>query len=317
MNRAMLAAAAALLAAGCDGKGDETCPTGTVSLTDANNFQYTGDLILPVYQTASGSDVEICWDALTEDLQCHDMDPGEEIDNVGLVRFPYLSHDDIQSDLSNNSLQQADVSGYVEYNTDGSQTCANLVDFSFFGTPIEITDEYTTEGGSYLLLLATGTTIGVGTRMLAFLEPSADSTNTRVDLSGGCDVLDFEASISEQAVDICDSTLEVDWSELTVDGLGNELLLSDINNLSVGFYEGMTVAQLEDRFLDLELIATSWWSMDLEAGTGADLSQATTADGQPFSGFGGDGVYLLALRCTTCYNPAPLYLTVLNPVEEG
>ncbi len=317
MKRLIPALAAAALAAGCGGKEGGTCPAGTVSLSDANNFQYAGDLILPTYETASGSDIAICWDALTEDLQCHEMDPAGDIDNVGLVRFPFLSHEDIQADLSNNSLQQADVSGYVEYNTEGGQTCANLVDFSFFGTPIDVTAEYTEEGGSYLLLLATGTTIGVGTRMLAFLEPSAGSTNTQVDISGGCDVLDFEATISDQAVDICDSSLEVDWSGLTRDGLGNELLLSDINSLSVGFYEGASVADLEGSFLDLELIATTWWSMDLEAGTGADLSQATTAEGEPFSGFDGDGVYLLALRCTTCYNPAPLFLTVLNPVEEG
>ena len=52
--------------------------------------------------------------------------------------------------------------------------------------------------------------------------------------------------------------------------------------------------------------------MDLPGGTTASLGDATNG-GAAFDGFSGNGVWLLALRCTTCANPAPLFLTVLEP----
>ena len=38
-----------------------------------------------------------------------------------------------------------------------------------------------------------------------------------------------------------------------------------------------------------------------------------TRDGEPFTGFTGEGTWILALRCSTCSNPAPPFATVLLP----
>jgi len=319
MTRTITALAAGLLVAlaGCNGKDDDTaeCEPGTVSLTDSNNFTYSGDLTLPVHTTVSAANVQICWDQLVNDLQCHGMDPTTEIDNVAMVRFPLLTHEEIEGGLSENDLNQADIGGYISYEPADGETCVNLDDMTLFGTEIDIADEYNLESESYLLLLATGTSIGVGTRMLAFLDPSATSDNTEVDVEDGCSVLDFAADVqsSEEPLICGEGSWPVEWSTLTADGLGNDLKLSDIDNLSLGFYEGADISDLESQFLDLEMIATTWWSLDLEEGVTADLAEATTDAGQAFDGFNGDGVYVLALRCTNCYNPAPLFLTVLNP----
>ena len=320
MTRIQAALAAGLLVslAGCNGKDDDTagvCEPGTVSLTDANNFTYSGDLTLPVYTTVSAADVNICWDQVINDLQCHGMDPATEIDNVAMVRYPLLTHEEIQNGLSQNQLNQADIGGYLSYEPEDGETCINLDSMTLFGTEVDIADQYNLESESYMLLLATGTSIGVGTRMLAFLEPSETSDNTQVDVEEGCSVLDFEADVqsSEDPLICGEGSWPIEWSTLTADGLGNELQLSDVDNLSLGFYEGVSAADLESQFLDLELIATTWWSLDLEEGVSADLADAATTDGQTFDGFGGDGVYVLALRCSSCYNPAPLFLTVLNP----
>jgi len=318
MTRAIVLAVGLLATlASCTGKDSDTgtCEPGTVSLSDNQNFSYSGDLTLPVYTTVSGADVEICWDEVINDLQCHGMDPTTEIDNVAMVRFPLLSREDIQTDLSNNDLQQSDVGGYISYEPEDGETCINLDSMTLFGTEVDIADQYNQDAESYMLLLATGTEIGVGTRMLAFLDPDPDSTATDVSVEEGCSVLDFEADVeSSDSPTLCgEDSWPVEWSTLTTDGLGNELKLSDVDNLSLGFYQGASVSDLESQFLDLELIATTWWSMDLEDGVTTDLAEATTTDGSAFDGFDGDGVYVLALRCTDCYNPAPLFLTVLNP----
>jgi hypothetical protein len=77
----------------------------------------------------------------------------------------------------------------------------------------------------------------------------------------------------------------------------------------------MTAADIQAKFFDLELMATSLWDLELAGGFTADLSQAKDRKtGAPFAGFGqGAGIWLLALICSTCSNPAPVILTVLDP----
>ncbi len=303
-----------LLACG-DKDGDTGEPVvANITLTDANNFSYVGDINVESFVTASASDIEVCWDGVTEDLQCHDMDPVADIDNVGLVRFPHLSETEVETGLSNNSLQQADISGYVEWNTDHTRSCVNLSELSFFGTGIDITKEYTEDGGTYMLLLAEGLEPGVGARMLIFLDPQAGSDVTRVDVPGGCGLLDFSADIESltKVTPPADGPWVVDWSAITSDGLGAEINLNDIDGVMLGFYQGMSAADLQAQFLDLELIATELYTIDLEGGSVADLSTATGTGGT-FSGFTEGGLWVLALTCSRCYNPAPVFLTVMEP----
>ena len=296
----------------------DTCQTGMVTLSDAQNFSYVGDVALPVFETASASDIQVCWNDLVQDIQCHDVDKVADIDNVGLIRFPYLTQPEVEQGLSDNNLLQADISGYVDVQPT-KETCIQLADMSFFGTPINIEEEYIVAGGTYMLNLTTGTLPGIGARMIAFLQPTEASDVTSVSLPDGCGVLDFEADLSaSQKMYPCTSGgVTLDWSGLTTDGLGNEYDLGLIDQVMVGFYEGMTEADLEARFLDLELMATRLYRLDLDGGTTADLALATMDDGTALGGFSGDGVWIAALRCTTCSNPAPLFLTMLEPMEGG
>jgi hypothetical protein len=296
----------------------DTCQSGTVVLSDAQNFSYVGDVALPVFVTASESDIEVCWDDLVQDIQCHDVDKRLDIDNVGLIRFPYLTHGGVEQGLSDNNLLQADISGYVDVQPT-KETCIQLADMSFFGTPVNIEEHYFAAGGTYMLNLTTGTLPGIGARMIAFLEPTESSDVTSVSLPDGCGVLDFAADLSaSQKVYPCTrGGVTLDWSGLTTDGLGNEYDLGLIDEVMIGFYEGMTDADVETRFLDLELMATRLYRLELDGGTTADLWLATMEDGTALDGFSGEGVWIAALRCTTCSNPAPLFLTMLEPMEGG
>ncbi|MDP2315671.1 MAG: hypothetical protein Q8P41_22425 [Pseudomonadota bacterium] len=311
--------AALLVLSGCDASKDDTAALGEPGkLADVNNYAFTGALDVPSIVTASATNVSVCWDEVLHDLQCHAMDPTVDIENVGLVRFPNYSQEEVEVALSTNDLQQSAISGYVEYQPgsvgDGPSTCANLEDFSFFGTGIDVTEEYTEAGGTYMLLLTQGTTPGVGARMITFLEPRAAETITEVSIGDGCGLLAVDADL-EAATRVpipAAGPFTVDWSELTIDGQGNPIAVEDIDGLMIAFYAGETPASLETQLLDLELVATDLYTMPLTGATTADLAGATGASGA-FTGFSGEGTWLLALRCSTCYNPAPIFLTVVEP----
>ncbi len=303
----------------CTGADPDSGPPEAATpgaLADANNYTFTGSLDAPTLVTASGTDVTVCWDEVAEDVRCQPLDPLADIDNVGLIRFSNLEEPEVEAALATDTLQQADVSGYVERRTDGASMCAQLSEFSFLGTPIDVPAEYTAGAGTFLLLLAEGTTPGVGARMLAFLEPTLGDTTTEVSVPSGCGVVDVAADLSSLTpVPLADAPWSVDWSALTRDGQGNPVAAGDIDSLMLGFYAGATPEDLAARLFDLEADADALYTLPLTGATTADLADATGSSG-PFPGLSGDGTWLLALRCGSCYNPAPIFLTVLEP-EAG
>ena len=316
MGRTMVAATGLLLAAACGGKGENPDVSGQISFKDANNYSFTGAIDIPSVETASATDLTMCFDNLVSDIQCHDVDPVADIDTVGLVRFRHLSQAEVEEKMAADDLQQADQDGYVEVST-GTDTCVDLSAMSFFGSEFDLETEYVEGGGTYLVLVTTGATPGVGSRLLSFIEPKAASTTTDIDLGDGCGALDFTVDLRslETVPMLVDGPWEVDWEKLDVDGQGNALSPSDVDGLMVAWYETATLDDLQQQFLDLELIADELWTIDLSAGRSADLADAKNAAGDAFTGFDRDGVWLVALRCSLCYNPAPLFLTVVEPVE--
>jgi len=296
---------------------------GNVLLRDDHNYASTSSLSIPTIETAPEADLEICWPEALTDVRCHDVAPQDDIDTVALLRFLHLSEADVEVELTSGELAQSEVDGYLEYLTDHESTCARLSAMTFFGTPIEIEEEYVeSDDHTYLLLFAAGTTPGVGARTMAFVKPTASSTNTRVDAVAGCGFLDFSADLtSVEAVRMPeDGPWVVDWRDVTRDSLGNEIVFESIDSVVVAFFEDMELAEIEAQILDLELIASSMWEVELEGGRTADLADARGRSGEgAFPGFArdGDGVWMLALMCSTCQNPSPIMLAVIEPTADG
>jgi hypothetical protein len=213
----------------------------------------------------------------------------------------------------------SEVAGYLSYETDHTSTCTKLSSLSFFGTPIQIMEQYQESPDyTYMLLFAEGTTPGVGARAMTFVKPTAGSTNTRVDAPTGCGLLDVTADLSSaEPVSVpAEGPWVIDWRNLTRDGQGNEIVFESIDGILLGFYAGMTVSDLEEGILDLELMATSLWEVQLTGGRTADLRAAVArGENTPFSGFARDeaGVWVMGLMCSTCQNPAPVVLSILEP----
>jgi hypothetical protein len=286
--------------------GSDTNPE-VIYLADANNYFYESTLHIPRVETAASADIEICWDGLTRDFQCHDTDPATDIDNVTIVRIRNMTEEEIETALGEGDLPQSNVDGYLDFNTDGSTTCVNLADFSFQGSAVKIEEEYVVSDiRKYLLVLTTGTTPGVGARMMTFMTPTSDSPNLSVTVGEGCDLLDFSADLSSLTQVKVPSSAPVvfDWSNVAPPG---------ITRVMLGFYEGMSTADLEAKVLDLMLISTKKWEFPIESGASVALNDLLDENGNAFEGFEGDGSWVFALLCEQCQNPAPPYLTLLKP----
>ncbi len=317
-----LAPVVVLVAVGCSQSSDSGGGRdggASIVLANENNYQSTASLSLPTVETASGADLDICWTNIASDMQCHPVAPQADIDNVAFLRLLHLTEAEAEVKLVSGEITQSQIDGYLEFHTENQTTCTKLSQFSFLGTKVDVLAEYQESADeTYLLLFTHGPQRGIGARVMMFLKPLATSTNTKVDAPSGCGTLEFTADIAsrEEAQVPVTGPWIVDWRNVTADGQGNEIIYSTLDKLLLGYYQGMTVADIQAKFFDLEIMATSLWDLGLAGGYTADLSQAVDRKtGAQFAGFGGaaDGVWLLALTCSTCQNPAPVILTILQP----
>src|SRR6185369_6398014 len=144
-------------------------------------------LSVPIVETSSAVDLDICWSDIATDLQCHPVSATADLDNVALLRISHLTKEQVQIRLAAGTLSQADVAGYLEFPTDHTNTCTKLSQFTLFGTKVDGPSMYVESTDyTYLLLFTKGTTPGQGARTMVFLDPKASSTNTKVDGQVGC-----------------------------------------------------------------------------------------------------------------------------------
>ena len=307
------------LVSGCPVEGDDddddASASGELVLSDAHNYSFNGEMNIAAYSVDELTDVLLDWSAVDTDFQTHAMDPASDVDTMSLVVFTYLSHEEVEIGLSQNTLQQADVGLYLFTEVTG-QTSEMMGNTTLFGTDVDVETYFELDyGKSWLITLATGNTPGVGTVMAAFLDPTAGADTSEVMLDNTSTTLTVDVDITS-ATPLpapVDTALLIDWSGLTLDGQGNEMKMGDIDQIMVGYYADLTPADLEDNLLDLEYVHDGMWYLDLTSGgTAADLTTLTDDNGSPFTGITAEGTWLLALRCTTCANPAPPFLTVFE-----
>lgn len=324
-NPALLVFPAVLGACGPEegGSGPDASDEPVVlRLEDDHNYRFESSLSIPVVETASGVDLDICWTDVERDLLCHEVDPAQDIDNVALLRFGGLTHQEIEELLVATELSMSDVSGYLAGETDGRSTCGKLSDLTLFGTQVDVTEEYVEDTStSYMLVFTTGTVPGVGSRTMVFIDPKESSTTTQVDAPPGCGgelALHFQAELSPTHLEVPNrGPWRLDWGAATVDGAGHPLERVPIDAVLVGFYADLTPTEVEAQILDLEIVATHLWELEVTSGHIVELDEFEARDGgEPFSGFDqGPGTWILGLMCRTCQNPAPVVLAVLEPKE--
>jgi len=311
-----------LAACGSSGGSDAGGATGNVVIKDENNYTATSSLTIPRVETAPGADLDICWPGITSDLLCHDVVPTTDINNVSFLQVLNFSEDQIATALGTGQSFTKYVV-YRDHHVDAgaASTCTKLSAMTLGQAAVDPALDYLPAAGkAYMLLFANGIVAGTGSRSMVFLEPTATSTNTTVTAPEGCGILDFKPDLVNRApVSVpAAGPWKADWSQLAHDGLSNPVVYSSIDSLMVGYYEGLTVADLQARFFDIDRIATSLYKMPiLDGAKTADLSQAATLAGEAFPGFGRTaGVWALGLLCSSCQVPAPIAVAILAPAAN-
>lgn len=321
-GRATVLAGSLLLSVACGSNATSSGSTGNIVITDQNNYKATSALSIPRVQTKPQADLDICWTGITKDFLCHDAS-SSDINSVTFLQINNLDESKIEQQLTAGQLDSSKVISRT-FKTTASSTCAKLSQFSLDTTVVNPTTDYTVSSTkTYMLLFARGTKLGSGSRTMLFLEPNDGSSVTEVKAqTDSCNILDFSADLAASTVDVAaGGPYVLDWSKLTKDGLQNEFLFADIDKLQLGFYPDLSVSQLEDRFLDLDVggLASPLYELTINQSDddpvkSADLASATSSTDGKFAGFSKtNGIWAVALRCTRCQVPTPIAVVVLNP----
>lgn len=215
--------------------------------------------------------------------------------------------------------------------TENAVTSVELFQAQLFDTPLTpeellprfSAEQYSPEQYTYSLMVRTGTKlVGTGTRMIQLFRLDPNSEQTTVNLTNDSTKLTHQVDLlSAQPTQIPPGTnaVSVDWSEdtaaLATNALGNEFRGSRVSEVLVAYYDE-SIEELENRFLDLPLLVEQEWRHTFSAGSSVTLDQLVDEAGQPFPGIDGDGTWMLGLICGECSNPAPWYLTRLQPCSQ-
>jgi hypothetical protein len=306
-------AALVLALAACGSSGPGGSSNGNILMADANNYTSSSTLNVPVVQTASGTDLSISWNGITNDLLCH---PVQSIDNVAFLKVTNMSQAMIMDALAKGTLSSNQVSKYYEWHTQGATS--TMLSALKFGGAIDVANDYV-EGTStqYVLLVTHGTVQGIGAQSMVLLQPTASSTNTTVVVPDACTakvLSSFDVTFGTALTPPKAGPYKVDWSKLTHDSFGNPIHLQNVDGIEVAYFQGKQVADLQAHFLDIEIDATTLYSAKVPSTQEYFDLTGTTSSAGAFTGFTmTDGVWAMALRCSACSVPAPLAFAILQP----
>lgn len=302
----------ALALVGCSGGG-----SADLVFEQANNFEYKGVVTLESIDVESHADFCADWSAVTVDLRGRAFDPAK-VEQIYLLELD-LTQDEVEAKIAANTLVQADAAtqwiGELDNPTD-TEICASA--FEIIGNVLDTgPDGPLDENADQTWLMSLVDIVDGVTDVLTsvFVVPTDGSTNHDVlftDTSSQLDVqtLDIagKPAIETQA-DIGPYTL--DWSAVTTDVNGQTFdpLLGD--RLLVAHYDADDASAVEGQFLTLDESAAEKWTWDVFGKTDADLS-LPDLNGASFDGFTADGVWLVAISCSTCTSPVPLLLSVVS-----
>jgi hypothetical protein len=295
-----------------------------VVATPADNYSFASSLSMPAIKAKAHTDLTFDWSDMKADLRGNVINPGSEIRSVWVILFN-VSPEGLQNRLNSDSLASSDMVTSFVYRPDGKTLSATLSQFTVNGTAVPPAtllssfDEtlFPPDNYTYAVFVSKDSTLswsGSSTLMIQAFQINSQWTNTVVWVSSSSSALSFVADLqSLRPLHVVAAEAgSIDWSTLEMTGLGTPFHPSRISSVVVGHYP-QTRAELEAAFPRLEDMAADLYRGPSGSGTTADLAALTNARGVPFAGIDSTGTWLLALRCDDCMNPAPPYLTILEP----
>jgi hypothetical protein len=318
----------ALALGACSGDTAETNACGgKIVASDANNYTFSSTITLAPIKVKPTTDLTFDWGALTKDFVGHAVNVNVDINTIAMTMWK-LTVSELQTKLNADSLEQTDLAvAPPTFSPDGQVTSAALTSFTLFGAaltpgmlmPFFDPNRYPPASHSYALMAATGSTPGVGTRMIQAFVLDPESTNTSVKVVDESATLTYAVDLRHLVpTEISQGTAAValDWGDIKTNGRGSPFVATNITSAKVAHYVE-TPTELEARFLDLDLIATELYRAPVPAGHVLDFTSLKTDGGKAFTGIDNVGTWIFALQCGNCKNPAPWFLSTLKPCGQS
>lgn len=315
-----------LLALGCGGRDapqPTMCFSANVLANEKNNYNFSSTITLPPVTVKPMSNLAFDWSGVKQDFLGHALDPATSL-NTALVMLWDLPLKALETALNADELYPSDliVSPPPSLPLTGA-TSTHLYDFTVNGTAI--TPEmfnayfdatlYTPANSSFLVAVQQGSELGREIRMLQAFQLDSTSTVTEIKLTNASTKLTYNADLRHLTITgVPGGTagLMLDWSQLTTNALGAVFKEGYVTSAVVGHYT-QTPAELEAKFLDLDRIASEYYRADILSGSILDFTTLKSESGSSFPGVDDTGTWLVGLICGNCRNPAPWYMTVLEP----
>ena len=290
----------------------------------ANNYSFSSSLDIDVQPVAPGVDLTFDWSRVTRDFRGYEVQPEEDIDLVTLVLWK-LTEEELEARLNDDSLAQKDTVAFAVVYPEDGQTSAQLFDFTgVTREPIEREqllayfdpDLYDPDSHVFTVMVEEGTQLGRGTRTLQGMRLGSESDTTDVQIDDESTQLEFSVDLHSSKrtyVPAGESDIDLDWGSMTVNAMGREFIPTNIQEVLVAHFSE-TPEELEgDKFLKLRTIADDLWSGPVLVGNSIVFSSLVNEAGEAFEGIDDAGTWLVALVCTRCRNPAPWYISILEP----
>jgi hypothetical protein len=332
------AIAAGWLAGGCGGGSSSVSavtsaacadPTASIVITDDTNYSLSDSFAIQVATLKDNTDLVFDWSRLTTDFFGQPVNPPVDIDTV-LIALWNLTPGQIEAALKVDNLPLGANAGVITTFPDGTYVSQDLLGFNELGNPLpadvlwarfDTADpnfQYPQDQFTFMLMASSGTTIGKGARAMALFTIDPSATQTELDLTNDSTKLAYTVDLTRARpvrAPAGVAPLTLDWSQMNVNAIGNPYVYSQITEVAVAHYATRSLSDLEQSFLSLEEIADGWWSGPVLAGSSVDLSGLVDANNAAFTGIDSSGIWMAALFCTNCNNPAPWSITILEPCQ--
>ena len=307
-----------------------TCTDGTITANEANDYKFTSSLMLHPVKVKPMSNLTFNWGGVTKDFLGQPVNAQNDLNAIFLllVNLPATT---FETQLNNDTFATSSIvipGPPPSYLPTAGVTSMTLYDnFISANGPVDMTmaapyldaATYTPSNSTFVIAAQTGTDmIGTGIRMLQSFELDPSSSNTTVTMTNTSTTLTYSAdlhSLHPTGVPAGKADLSLDWGQIQTNALGQTFEPTAIANAIVGHYT-QTPSQLEGQFLDLQTIATELYKAEIPYGSVLDFTTLKDSAGHSFPGVDSNGTWLVALICTNCRNPAPYYLTVLEPAAQ-
>ena len=318
------------------------CPTATdssgdikLAATAANNYSFTSTMHLATQSVAEQSILTFDWSAVTKDMYNRTIDPKVDIGTILVTIWGYTK-DELETKINNDELvtEQRKAAGY--YFTQNAVTQATTADLTSDGaTPLPngyLTTyfgaaNYPSPANTFLVMIQhNAVTPGKDGRMLTTFGLSTDpSASKTVTLNNTSTTLDYQADFSKLTptlVPAGNGKLLIDWSTMTTNALGHALVADDLMKITrvlvASYNQPVSDLQKDSNFIELESLATGLWESNADdiVSPQLSLSKLKNSSGSAFAGIDSSQTWILALECVDCLNPAPWYITVLEPCTK-